>query len=419
MNKLIMITGSVASPFFLNELPMTKQYYDDVSIIEFSGNKAVGDFITNEYSYKVFNCKPNVFRRGFIRDFFKWLRRDYVKKEISQYASLSVKGIKRLAYILFYGFYYAQSKHIIDKEIDACDGQVDIYAYWLSRPAFIAAQYRERYCDKVRRIFSRAHGYDLYTERNSQNYLPFRHYIDSKLDVIYFISENGKRYYETRYPDLGATFSANRKVSRIGVYDTGVRKQQLDKKDTIVFASCSGIIHLKRLDLIVAVMDKLSKSYNIRWIHFGDGKLMKEITDQCRKQLKTDSYRLYGKIDNKKLLPVYGEEDIDFFINLSDTEGIPVSIMEAMSFGVPVIARNVGGVGEIVTSENGLLLNSGNADEIANSVMAFLNKVKADEDLYQELCMNAYNTWHNQYNADSNYQIFYNDVLSENLIDTK
>lgn len=41
---------------------------------------------------------------------------------------------------------------------------------------------------------------------------------------------------------------------------------------------------------------------------------------------------------------------------MSDSEGIPVSIMEAMSFGIPVIARNVGGMSEIVNEENGLLL---------------------------------------------------------------
>ena len=45
-------------------------------------------------------------------------------------------------------------------------------------------------------------------------------------------------------------------------------------------------------------------------------------------------------------------------MNVSESEGIPVSIMEASSFGIPVIATNVGGVGEIVENGyNGLLLN--------------------------------------------------------------
>ena len=32
------------------------------------------------------------------------------------------------------------------------------------------------------------------------------------------------------------------------------------------------------------------------------------------------------------------------FINMSDSEGVPVSIMEALSIGIPVIARAVGGI---------------------------------------------------------------------------
>jgi glycosyltransferase involved in cell wall biosynthesis len=44
------------------------------------------------------------------------------------------------------------------------------------------------------------------------------------------------------------------------------------------------------------------------------------------------------------------------FVNVSASEGLPVAIMEAMSCGIPVIAPAVGGIPEIVNSENGVLL---------------------------------------------------------------
>ena len=44
------------------------------------------------------------------------------------------------------------------------------------------------------------------------------------------------------------------------------------------------------------------------------------------------------------------------FLSLSASEGVPVSMMEALSFGVPVVALAVGGVGELVTAEAGTAL---------------------------------------------------------------
>ncbi|NCO54621.1 MAG: glycosyltransferase, partial [Bacteroidetes bacterium] len=48
---------------------------------------------------------------------------------------------------------------------------------------------------------------------------------------------------------------------------------------------------------------------------------------------------------------------VDLFINVSESEGIPVSIMEALSAGIPVIATNVGGTNEIVNNDVGFLID--------------------------------------------------------------
>lgn len=47
----------------------------------------------------------------------------------------------------------------------------------------------------------------------------------------------------------------------------------------------------------------------------------------------------------------------DIFILLSEYEGLPLSILEAMRAGLPIIATDVGGVKEAVTSENGILVH--------------------------------------------------------------
>lgn len=413
MNKLIMIPGNVSSSFFLNELPIARQYYDAVCIIDFSGNQAIGDSIVREYGFRYYNCKLSLRTKGFLREFLRWMQTDYVRREISENAGFSISGLKKLFYIAFYGLYSVLGKKIINKEIDTWDGTVDLYSYWLSRPAFLAAQYNEKRCSKIRHIISRAHGYDLYLDRNSTNYLPFRRYIDCNVDIIYFISENGKRYYDSKYPSLGVELVAKREISRLGTYGTVKKKMRRDNKN-ILFASCSSVIPIKRLDLIVDVVAGLEQ-YGIRWVHFGDGNQMEMIADRCKKKLRKESYQFYGNIANKHLLQAYEELDVDFFINLSDSEGIPVSIMEAMSFGIPVIARNVGGVSEIVTNANGLLLEEFDVDSMVSEIRKLLDKIASDWKIYESLCLEARKTWDCLYNAEKNYKQFYISVTSEEM----
>ena len=63
------------------------------------------------------------------------------------------------------------------------------------------------------------------------------------------------------------------------------------------------------------------------------------------------SVKLLGKVNNNDILNFYSITPVNLFINLSESEGIPVSIMEAISFSIPIIATDVGGVSEIVTEE--------------------------------------------------------------------
>jgi glycosyltransferase involved in cell wall biosynthesis len=66
----------------------------------------------------------------------------------------------------------------------------------------------------------------------------------------------------------------------------------------------------------------------------------------------------------------YLTQPVDVFVNASTTEGVPVSIMEAMSFGVPVVATDVGGTGELVNSRNGaLLVPNPTPAEIADAIL--------------------------------------------------
>ena len=60
------------------------------------------------------------------------------------------------------------------------------------------------------------------------------------------------------------------------------------------------------------------------------------------------AFNFLGAMPHSKVLEYYQTHYTDLFIQASRSEGIPVSIMEALSYGTPVLATNVGGVAELL-----------------------------------------------------------------------
>lgn len=71
----------------------------------------------------------------------------------------------------------------------------------------------------------------------------------------------------------------------------------------------------------------------------------------------------------------------DIFILPSYNEGLPIAILEAMSYGCPIISTAVGGIPAIVKNGvNGYLINPGDIVEIQNSILSFIqNRDKVEK----------------------------------------
>jgi glycosyltransferase involved in cell wall biosynthesis len=63
----------------------------------------------------------------------------------------------------------------------------------------------------------------------------------------------------------------------------------------------------------------------------------------------------------------------DIFVLPSYNEGLPLAMLEAMAWELPVIVTPVGGIPEIVTqSENGLIVNPGNVEQLSNAIKSLI-----------------------------------------------
>lgn len=278
------------------------------------------------------------------------------------------------------------------------------YSYWMNDMAIGLAMVKEKIPEA--KTFCRAHRGDLYFYSNIDHYLPLRKFLLNNLKC-FVISEDGKQYLIDL---VGENATSNTLLSRLGTFNPYKTLKGPDNRYPLV-VSCSTILLPKRVHLIPQAIYKLP-NIKLRWLHFGEGNLRGQVEKEAKKLLAKGGveFSLMGNYTNNDLLRFYSENRIEVFINVSSSEGIPVSIMEAMSFGIPVIATAAGGTSEIVKDGyNGYLLNViASSNEIANAITKYF---ALSDSKKNEMRANAFKTWEESYNAEKNYKIFIDDVL--------
>ena len=79
---------------------------------------------------------------------------------------------------------------------------------------------------------------------------------------------------------------------------------------------------------------------------------------------------MLGRVDNN----LEFLNSLDLLINTSSIEGIPLTAMEAISQGTPVIAPNIGGISElIIDGQNGYLYDVANFDSLISKIKLVVN----------------------------------------------
>ncbi|NKB25072.1 MAG: glycosyltransferase [Kiritimatiellae bacterium] len=242
----------------------------------------------------------------------------------------------------------------------------------------------------------RFHGYDLYeNEQGNPGYIPFRKQQLLALDVAVFISQHGKDYLTSRYPNIGA-YS---KFFPLGVKEQ--RPSRLGDDGILRVVSCSLMRRLKRIDLIIEALKLIE--FPVEWTHIGDGPLRSRL-EECAKALPANvQYTFVGQWPNERVLNFYTNSSIDLCLNVSQVEGLPVSIMEALAAGIPVFATDVGGVSELVDENVGRLFHVDvDPRMIAQAIRAYHQSGRAK----QELAIEARKRWQQCVDADKNYHLF-------------
>lgn len=348
-----------AASFVKNELDACFSLYDQIYVFsEFRKNK-------NPFRYKpncnIYGLKMNLAFK-YVYFAFKGL---FYKKSILRDCE-KPGTVKRKFFQLYERgksiYMFKKIKNTLSSIVKK-DDRVIFLSYWLLNTATSAILLSNYYrgIGMMAKCVSRAHGYDVYSERNKLNYLPFQLYNVASLDQVFPCSDNGTKYLQEKYVNYKDKIS----TSRLGTKDYGI--ENFEKTDITHFVTCSNLIPLKRIDLFAEAFAKLVKSKNVFWTCIGDGPDKEKIMDiLVKNNVPPDKYKICGSIKNEDIMNLYLTSNIDYFVNISIYEGVPVTIMESMSFGIPIIATSVGGTPEIVNNDNGILISKElNGDKLA------------------------------------------------------
>lgn len=407
MKKVILLNRKFpyksGEAFLENEIDEISKYFDEIYIYpsDVSKNETMTRKIkSNNVKVRIienidFSKRKIIYAIYSIKYFFKYLFKLGLKKALVEAYFNSAAAL--------------QAKNII-KDLDtlkfAKNDDIFIYSYWLyinAKAGCIIKEYFKKNNKNVK-LISRAHRFDIYEEKRKNGYLPGRLDLLENVDKIYACSDDGASYIKKRYPK----YENKIEVGYLGTYDHGQRDYQDHENFNIV--SCSRLSTVKRVDLIIKALQQLDSSKeNITWTHIGGGTLLEELKQLANNSLKNVKFNFLGSINNKDVYEYYLNNDVDLFINVSSSEGLPVSIMEAISFGIPVIATDVGGTSEIVKQNiSGFLLNENfQTDELATLIIRIKKMNKND---YLKLRNSTRTLWKKQFNAPTNYKLFSDNI---------
>lgn len=225
--------------------------------------------------------------------------------------------------------------------------------------------------------------------------------------------------------DLQSELSDKKKIELIynGIYISNINKFNISQKvvneiklkynvvdNEIVISMIANLIPYKNHFHFIEVLSELKKNSNkkIKVFFVGqDRGIKKDLIKKIKK------YKL-----NKEIVFIHNLTNPDKILMISDIsvlcskhEGFSNSILEAMSFGLPILASNVGGNSEsVINNHNGKLYNINNNEQFYNKLKELLDNKKIRE----KYGKNSLKLINEKFNIDycvNEYISFYNKVL--------
>ncbi len=216
------------------------------------------------------------------------------------------------------------------------------------------------------------------TEEFVKKYKPCFNFVLKNVDTMILVSNKQKEIISRTFPQY-----SDKLVVIPNGYDSAfffprdtdecrnMLNVPIDKK---VLFNISNLIDIKGHKYLIEAIGNIAKTRSdIFCIIAGKGYLSETLEKQIKNSKLEDSVKLVGWIPDDEI-PIYINTS-DFFVLPSLGEGNPIVMFEAIGCGRPFIGTKVGGVPEIIVSEDyGLLCEPASSEELEKTIISALNK---------------------------------------------
>jgi glycosyltransferase involved in cell wall biosynthesis len=218
-----------------------------------------------------------------------------------------------------------------------------------------------------KKVIYHMHGGGFQIFFNKSNFLSKRliKFLFAKSDTVICLSQSWIKYYSEN-------FRTKILVELPNIIGYPVKGPVNSNGDIITFLFLGLICKEKGIFDLVNVIAKNKTKYRGRIkLKIGGNGEVNRLQEIIRENQIEDIVDFLGWITSDKKATVLNNASI--YILPSYHEGLPISILESMSYGKPIIASRVGGIPEIVKDrENGLLINPGDLMQIQKSLDYFI-----------------------------------------------
>jgi glycosyltransferase involved in cell wall biosynthesis len=145
---------------------------------------------------------------------------------------------------------------------------------------------------------------------------------------------------------------------------------------------------------------------NFQCFFYGDGPLRVKLESLIGEKKLTNFVKMPGALPHEKLIKIYKNNEIDVVVLPSITtktehEGIPVSLMEAMAYGIPAISTNTGGIPELLSNGAGIVIEEKHPNQLAEAIL----KIMKNKNLRKELAERGLQRIKEDFNIEKNAKI--------------
>jgi len=187
---------------------------------------------------------------------------------------------------------------------------------------------------------------------------------------------------------------------------------RINNSPKIILGSARALKYIYGLDIAIkSIFILKNKGFNIELRIAGCGVEFVNLSHMIQKLNLSENIIFYGNLNEDEMKYFYSE--IDIYLCPSRSESYGVSVLEASSFGLPIIASDVGGLPELIENNiNGFLVEVNNEIAISNCIQHIVNDLSYDN--YRNICINAYHNVLNNHsfdNATLSFQKIYSNFI--------